>query len=158
MEHLNEIFNIDSVEQPKDVVIVPVSKPKPPEDPIDSTLVPDFVTAKDNIDVIMEMGKAALEKVLEIAQEGQHPRFYEAAAILIKNLSDANKDYLDVHEKISRIRRNNDAIGNNQNAPAGAKINIEQAVFTGTAAELLQQVKPRIIESVAVETKANDIK
>lgn len=153
MEHLNEIFDIEPQEQEPKKEIVPISpKPIVKEDPVDDTLIPDFITAKDNIDAIMEMGRGALEKVLTIAEAGQHPRFYEAAAILIKNLSDANKDYLDVHEKVSRIRKNNNDSGH-QNSNQSAKINIEQAVFTGTATELLQQVNPRKVTLESTEVK-----
>lgn len=143
MTTLNEIFDINKEEKANNLPIIIQSKPVPPVDPIDNTLIPDFVTSRENIDAIMDMGRAALEKVLEIAQEGQHPRFYEAAALLIKNLSDANYQYVELHEKVSRIRKNNSDSGHGNNN--GPKINIEKAVFTGTTSDLLKQVNPRKI-------------
>jgi hypothetical protein len=139
METLNEIFDITPSTPNTEIVLIPKEKPEP--DSIDKTLIPDFNTSRDNIDAIMDMGRVALEKVLEIAQEGQHPRFYEAAALLIKNLSDANYQYLELHEKISRIRKNNSESGHNNNDVG--KISIKNAIFTGTTADLLKQVNPR---------------
>jgi len=143
MENLNDIFDLEPIEKEKsnnNLTIIKSNEINPSAiDPVDSALIPDFNTSRDNIDAIIAMGRQALEQVLEIAQEGQHPRFYETAAILIKNLSDANKDYLDVHEKISRIRKNNAEV----NGGSTPSIQIKNAVFTGTASDLLKQVNPR---------------
>lgn len=142
MNELNEVFEIEPVKTEEQLPTL-ISETKK-LDPIDETLIQDFTTSRDNVDAIMDMGRTALQKVLEIAQEGQHPRFYEAAALLIKNLSDANFQYMEIHEKVSRIRKNN-ADSGHEDSP---KISIEKAIFTGTTADLLKQVNPRKVIDV----------
>ena len=65
----------------------------------------DYEFARKNIRTIVERGSIALDKMLEVADLSQHPRSYEVVSTLIKSLSDANKDLLELSEKKGRIEK-----------------------------------------------------
>jgi hypothetical protein len=69
---------------------------------------------------------------LHVAKESEHPRAYEVAAALIKNLSDLNKDLLEVQ------KRKKDLTGESQNAK---NINVDKAIFVGSTTELVKFLK-----------------
>ena len=107
MDKLADVFDVEITE------VIPPAKPlvakktdTPVADPLEKDLLSDLQASRVDFDTIIELGKTALENVLSIADQGQHPRFYEAAAILIKNISDANKERLELHLKLSQIRKN----------------------------------------------------
>ncbi len=49
---------------------------------------PDADYSRANYYNLIEKGNEALDGILEVAKESQHPRAYEVAANMIKNLSD----------------------------------------------------------------------
>jgi len=48
---------------------------------------------------VIERGRDALDELIGIAQQSQHPRAYEVISTLIKTLSDTNKDLLELRKK-----------------------------------------------------------
>ena len=48
---------------------------------------------------LVEKGKDALESMIEVARESEHPRAYEVLAGLIKNTSDVNDKLMDLNKK-----------------------------------------------------------
>ena len=52
---------------------------------------PDADYSRSNYYNLIERGNEALNGILEVARESQHPRAYEVAANMIKNLSDVTE-------------------------------------------------------------------
>lgn len=95
---------------------------------------PDADYSRSNYYNLIEKGNEALEGILEVAKESQHPRAYEVAANMIKNLSD-------VTEKLMILQKQQKEL-NPQTAEAKTtNINVDKAVFVGSTAELLKQIK-----------------
>jgi len=92
----------------------------------------DSEFARQNIRNLIEKGNTAIDNLLHVAKESEHPRAYEVAAGLIKNLSDLNKDLLEVQ------KRKKDLSGETQNAK---NINVDKAVFVGSTTELVKFLK-----------------
>ena len=92
----------------------------------------DSEFARKNIRELIEKGNTAIDNLLHVARESEHPRAYEVAAGLIKNLSDLNKDLLEVQ------KRKKDLTGESQNAK---NINVDKAVFVGSTTELVKFLK-----------------
>ena len=92
----------------------------------------DSEFARKNIRELIEKGNTAIDNLLHVAKESEHPRAYEVAAGLIKNLSDLNKDLLEVQ------KRKKDLTGESQNAK---NINVDKAVFVGSTTELVKFLK-----------------
>ncbi len=93
---------------------------------------PDADYSRSNYYNLIERGNEALEGILEVAKESQHPRAYEVAANMIKNLSD-------VTEKLMILQRQQQELQPKQQAPTN--IAIDKAVFIGSTADLLKQIK-----------------
>ena len=92
----------------------------------------DSEFARQNIRDLIEKGNTAIDNLLHVAKESEHPRAYEVAAGLIKNLSDLNKDLLEVQ------KRKRDLTGESQSAK---NINVDKAVFVGSTTELVKFLK-----------------
>jgi hypothetical protein len=96
---------------------------------------PDANYSRANYYNLIEKGNEALDGILEVAKESQHPRAYEVAANMIKNLSD-------VTEKLMILQKQQKELNPQKAEQQGpTNINVDKAVFVGSTAELLKQLK-----------------
>ena len=93
---------------------------------------PDAHYSRSNYYNLIEKGNEALDGILEVARESQHPRAYEVAANMIKNLSD-------VTEKLVILQRQQQDLKPKEQAPTN--IAIDKAVFVGSTADLLKKIR-----------------
>jgi len=93
---------------------------------------PDAHYSRANYYNLIERGNEALDGILEVAKESQHPRAYEVAANMIKNLSD-------VTEKLMILQKQKQELKPKEVAPTN--INVDKAVFVGSTADLLKKLK-----------------
>ena len=73
-----------------------------------------------------------MNNLLTVAKESEAPRAYEVAATLIKNLSDLNKDLMEIQ------KRKQDLTGE---STKNKNINVDKAVFVGSTTELVKFLK-----------------
>jgi hypothetical protein len=119
-----EIEPIEFVEETK-TKIVPVEP---------TTVVDDDAEfARCNIRSLIQKGNQAMDQLLHVAKESEHPRAYEVAAGLIKNLSDLNKDLLEIQKRRKDLSP--------QEAASVKNVNVDKAVFVGSTAELVKLLK-----------------
>lgn len=59
----------------------------------------DYKYARQNFIDIIEKGANALEELMDVAVQSQHPRAYEVLATTMKTLIDANKDLVEMSRK-----------------------------------------------------------
>ena len=76
-------------------VIVPSS-----EDKLDK----DYGVVRRNLYDLIAQGNDAIQSILDVAKAGDSPRAYEVVSQLLKTVSDMNKDVLDVHDKVKKIK------------------------------------------------------
>ena len=93
---------------------------------------PDANYSRANYYNLIEKGNEALDGILEVAKESQHPRAYEVAANMIKNLSD-------VTEKLMILQKQQQDLKPKELAPTN--ITVDKAVFVGSTTELLKKIK-----------------
>lgn len=126
-KNLAEILNTDYIpavkEENKSVTI---------HEPDGSVANPDADYSRSNYYNLIERGNEALDGILEVAKESQHPRAYEVAANMIKNLSD-------VTEKLMILQKQQRELQPKDAAPTN--INVDKAVFVGSTADLLKKLK-----------------
>ena len=91
----------------------------------------DYSFARQNLYDVLTKGTAALEELVEIAKQSQHPRAYEVLATMIKNLGDTNDKLLALQKQIAEIKTENEP-------QQATTIHADNAVFVGTTAELLE--------------------
>jgi hypothetical protein len=96
-----------------------------------STAEDDFSFARQNIRTLAEQGQVAVNEILQVAKATQHPRAFEVAATLIKNMSDINKDLMDLQKK------KNDLLPKREETI----VNVDKAVFVGSTKDLIKQIK-----------------
>jgi hypothetical protein len=127
-ENLSNILNTDYIP-----VVSEGNKSVTIHEPDRSVDNPDADYSRANYYNLIEKGNEALEGILEVAKESQHPRAYEVAANMIKNLSD-------VTEKLMILQKQQQELQPKESA-APTNINVDKAVFVGSTAELLRQLK-----------------
>ena len=97
---------------------------------------PDADYSRSNYYNLIEKGNEALEGILEVAKESQHPRAYEVAANMIKNLSDVTEKLMILQKQQKELKKDDPAV-----APTSQNINVEKAVFVGSTADLLKKLR-----------------
>lgn len=85
--------------QPMEGEIVPVEKKQ-----VNPEIENDFKYARENLYNIIERGTDALNGIVDLAQQSQHPRSFEVVADLVRTLSTANKDLLDLQKKMKDLQ------------------------------------------------------
>ena len=78
--------------------------PSKQEKIVDENLENDFTYARENLYNIIERGTDALNGIVDLAQQSQHPRSFEVVADLVRTLSTANKDLLDLQKKMKDMK------------------------------------------------------
>ena len=84
---------------PMEGEIVPVEKAE-----VNPEMENDFKYARENLYNIIERGTDALNGIVDLAQQSQHPRSFEVVADLVRTLSTANKDLLDLQKKMKDLQ------------------------------------------------------
>jgi|TARA_R110002167_G_scaffold195671_1_gene398427 hypothetical protein len=94
----------------------------------------DYKESRRNFYDLIEKGQEAIDGILDFAKESEHPRAYEVAAQLIKNVSEVNTQLIDLQKKMQDLRDSKSIPNNVTNA-------IENAVFVGSTKELQKLIK-----------------
>jgi|TARA_R100000008_G_C3455559_1_gene101562 hypothetical protein len=100
----------------------------------------DYIESRKNYYDLIEKGQEAIDGILDFAKESEHPRAYEVAAQLIKNVSEVNTQLIDLQKKMQDLRDSKSIPNNVTNA-------IENAVFVGSTSELQKLIKGNKNES-----------
>lgn len=126
-DNLSEIFDVEPlvvIETKHEIVSIEETN-NPVED--------DTNFARQNIKELITKGNVAIDQLLEVAKQSEHPRAYEVASGLIKNLSDLNKDLLELQ------KRKNDLLP--KSVTDSKNVTIDKAVFVGSTTELIKMIK-----------------
>jgi len=124
---IDEILEITS--------LVPTSEIKPesttrviPQNGKDDDI--DYNYARENYYNLIERNQDAVEEMLEIAKQSEHPRAFEVVGQLIKSGLDANKELMALHKTKKEL-----------SIEKGPTQVTNQAVFVGSTAELQKLLK-----------------
>ena len=96
----------------------------------------DVEFVRDNLKNLISKSSEALEHLSVIAQETEHPRAFEVVASLMKTLTDANKDLLDIQTKVKKLKQED-------GVPSGPN-SVTNALFVGSTAELQNMLKDNL--------------
>ena len=91
----------------------------------------DYKYQRENFYNLVEKGSTAIDGILELAKEGEHPRAYEVAGNLIKQVSEVAEKLGDLQEKMRKLKE----------VPDNAPKNVTNALFVGSTAELQNMLK-----------------
>ena len=133
-DKLNEVLNIaeevlEKKEEKNPLEIV--KEPPVPVVPEDDNPDTDFETGRGELYKLLEKGNEAIDGILNLAKEGEHPRAYEVAGQLIKGQSEIAQNLLDLQDKLKKIKDVKEL---------GPK-NVTNALFVGSTTELQKMIK-----------------
>ena len=117
--------------------IVPTSLPKIISNTVEvneDDIEDDYKYQRANFYNLVEKGSAAIDGILELAKESEHPRTYEVAGQLIKNVAEVTEKLGDLQEKMRRLKE----------VPNNAPKNVTNALFIGSTMELQKMLKDKI--------------
>ena len=92
----------------------------------------DYRLVRNNLKELINTGTGAIDGILAVASEGESPRAYEVAAQMIKVVSEANKDLVDLHKRMGDIKK--DKTTNN------VKNTTNNSIYVGSTKELLDMI------------------
>lgn len=121
---LDETFNIEPA------VLATYEKQKVVKsDSMEVDIKNDYDYARDNLYNLVENGNVALEDLIELAKQSEHPRAYEVVGQMIKTLGDTTSQLTTLHEKQMKLNTSKPEKVTNNN------------LFVGSATDLLDLIK-----------------
>ena len=133
-DKLNEVLNIaeEVLEKKEEKNPLEIAKEPPkPVVPENDNVDTDFDTGRGELYKLLEKGNEAIDGILNLAKEGEHPRAYEVAGQLIKTQSEVAQNLLDLRDKLKKIKDIKEL---------GPK-NVTNALFVGSTTELQKMIK-----------------
>ena len=129
---LDEVLGVSEPIQKEVVVSEPVPKPSDDLDDVDA----DYKYQRDNFYNLIEKGQDAIQGILNVAKESDHPRGYEVAGNLIKQVAEVTEKLGELQEKMKKLKE----------VPNSAPKNGTNALFVGSTAELQKMLKGKTNE------------
>ncbi len=125
---LNDAFGTEPTELQKHVEKVkPTLKKTETED-----VKQDYELSRAALHSLVMKGQEAVDGILEVAQASDHPRAYEVAGQLIKNVADTADKLIDLQKKMKELDAED-----KKNAPS----TVNNTMFVGSTAELQKMLK-----------------
>ena len=129
-DKLNEVLGIAEDVTYENEVIPKSKELSVPEDK-DPNI--DFETGRKNLYNLIDKGNEAIDGILDLAKEGEHPRAYEVAGQLIKTVSEVSQNLLDLQDKLKKVKE----------VPDKGPKNVTNALFVGSTTELQKMLKEK---------------
>ena len=129
-DKLNEVLGI--AEEPNELEVIQ-KETKDLVVPDDKDPEIDFETGRKNLYNLIDKGNEAIDGILNLAKEGEHPRAYEVAGQLIKTVSEVSQNLLDLQDKLKKVKE----------VPDKGPKNVTNALFVGSTTELQKMLKEK---------------
>ena len=126
MEKLDEVLGIA-----EKAVAVTSSTPLVPRTQTEDEDNDDFKYSRENLYHLIERGQDALDGILQVAKETDHPRAYEVAGQLLKTNADNAEKLVNLQTTKKKVTE-----------VSGPK-NVTNALFVGSTAELQKLIKDK---------------
>ena len=108
----------------------------------DSNHQNDYNYSRETYYELIEKGKDALDNMIDVARESEHPRAYEVLAGLLKNVSDVNDKLMELNKKQKALEQQNETkqVENQQNY-----------YYIGSTADIQRLLQGDIVDATATE-------
>ena len=102
---------------------------------LDKDLMHDYEESRSQLKEIVSKGASAIDDILAIARESEHPRAFEVAATMIKTVADANEKLLNMQKQMKELT----------GTSKQGHMNVgKAAIFVGSTAELSKMIKNEV--------------
>ena len=99
----------------------------------------DYNLSRRTFRDLINKGNDAMESLTDLAKESESPRAYEVLATMMRTVADTTKDLYDLQKKTKELS------GQKKDDPT---VNLDKAIFVGTTADLLKQIKEKKDENI----------
>ena len=107
-DKLNDLLDIDTEIKTVSSNVVKVT-------PRSESIESDYKYARENLYNLVERGQDAIDGILELSKETEHPRAYEVAGQLIKTVGDTAEKLLDLQKKMKDLNNENEGVKTQHN-------------------------------------------
>nr|BAR29480.1 terminase small subunit [uncultured Mediterranean phage uvMED]BAR29491.1 terminase small subunit [uncultured Mediterranean phage uvMED] len=127
-ENMQDVFNLPDEEvEVVQSTVVPEEKKVREED-----VTKDYEYTRGQLYNLIEKGQEALNGILDVAASSDHPRAYEVAALMIKNLGDTTDKLMKLQKDTKEVKEGKDAKGPST---------VNNTMFVGSTADLAKMLK-----------------
>ena len=91
----------------------------------------DYKYGRETLYNLVERGQDAIDGILDLCKETEHPRAYEVAGQLIKTVGETAEKLLDIQKKVKDLEKEDEE----------KKIGTQNNLFVGSTAELQKFLK-----------------
>jgi len=124
---LNDVFGTEPAEIQKHVNEKPQLKKSETED-----VKQDYETTRAQLHNLVMKGQEAVDGILDVARASDHPRAYEVAGQLIKNVGDVADKLIDLQRKMKELDADE-----KKSSPS----TVNNTMFIGSTADLQKMLK-----------------
>ena len=125
---LNDAFGTEPSELAKHVEKVKPSLKKSETEDVKQ----DYEVSRAQLHNLVMKGQEAVDGILDVARASDHPRAYEVAGQLIKNVGDVADKLIDLQKKMKELDDDGSSKG---------PTNVTNAMFVGSTSELQKKLK-----------------
>lgn len=104
-----------------------------------SELIQDYEYSRQQLYNLMQKGQKAVDGILEVANQSDHPRAYEVAFQGIKNISELSEKIMDLQKKLKDM---------DQNTIQKGPSTVNNTMFVGSTAELQKFLKQSKLNNI----------
>tara|TARA_Y100001938_G_scaffold117653_1_gene162386 strand:- start:113 stop:508 length:396 start_codon:yes stop_codon:yes gene_type:complete len=106
-QQLDDILNIESdIKEKTQVVKLPERS---------ENIETDYRYARENLYGLVERGQDAIDGILQLSKETEHPRAYEVAGQLIKTVGETAEKLIDLQQKLKKLEDEEQKVGTQHN-------------------------------------------
>ena len=106
-QQLDDILNIESdIKKKTEIVKVPERS---------ENIETDYRYARENLYGLEERGQDAIDGILQLSKETEHPRAYEVAGQLIKTVGETAEKLIDLQSKLKKLEDEEQKVGTQHN-------------------------------------------
>ena len=146
-EKVNEILGVDTPTNIQKEFSPPVERKEGQlELAVEKDINTDYDYSRESYYSLIEKGQEAIQGILDIAKEGQHPRAYEVVGQLIGQVATSVDKLQDLQKKLKDLKE----------VPGKTNANIKNALFVGSTAELQKMLNKKTVETNSERKSEND--
>jgi|TARA_B100000287_G_C20568384_1_gene755498 hypothetical protein len=143
-DNINKILGIEEETPDKEFKPPVPRKEDKKKDDVDN----DHKYSREAYYDLIEKGQEAIDGILQVAKEGEHPRAYEVALNGIRNVGDTIDKLQDLNRKLKDLKE----------LPKTADTKIQNALFVGSTAELQKMLnKDEVTKSKVINAKKSGV-
>lgn len=122
-EGLDQVFDVE----PTEIIESPKEVPQSQKPEIQQ----DYEVTRAQLHNLVMKGQEAIDGILDVARSSDHPRAYEVAGQLIKNVADVADKLIDLQKKMKDI----------DEKPRSSPTTVNNTMFVGSTSELAKILK-----------------